>query len=143
MTNNAKPGEARVLSNPRIPWPKNRRGLAPPFIVSTRVENCVASSDGPGRDGFHSVLDFSDKDGDAVKRVPTGFMELALWFMAHKNPMLYLEAAKEIALRYPFVKFHLLGEGTLVNEIKNYIELNNLNVLYSIKKKTKSWYKNA
>jgi len=43
-----------------------------------------------------------------------------------KNPMLYLEAAKEIAAKYPFVKFHLLGEGTLVNEIKNYIESNNL-----------------
>ena len=43
-----------------------------------------------------------------------------------KNPMIYLEAAKSIAAKYPFVKFHLLGEGTLVNKIKTYIEMNNL-----------------
>ena len=40
--------------------------------------------------------------------------------------MLYLEAANEIILKYPVVKFHLLGEGTLVNEITNYIESHNL-----------------
>jgi glycosyltransferase involved in cell wall biosynthesis len=43
-----------------------------------------------------------------------------------KNPMLYLEAAKEIINKYPGVKFHILGEGTLVNEIRNFIESHNL-----------------
>ena len=43
-----------------------------------------------------------------------------------KNPMLYLEAAKEILKVHPHVKFHLLGEGSLVSEIKNYITENGL-----------------
>ena len=43
-----------------------------------------------------------------------------------KNPMLFLSAAKEILKKHPSVKFHLLGEGSLVNEIKDFIEANNL-----------------
>jgi len=43
-----------------------------------------------------------------------------------KNPLLYLEAAKVILKNHPDIKFHLLGEGSLVNEIKRYIEENNL-----------------
>ena len=43
-----------------------------------------------------------------------------------KNPMLYLETAKEILKRHPEVKFYLLGEGSLVDEIKEYIDSNNL-----------------
>jgi len=43
-----------------------------------------------------------------------------------KNPLLYLKAAGEILKSRPGVKFHLLGEGSLVNEIKQYIEENNL-----------------
>ncbi len=43
-----------------------------------------------------------------------------------KNPVLYLEAAKEIINKYPDVKFHILGEGTLVREIKEFIDSNNL-----------------
>jgi glycosyltransferase involved in cell wall biosynthesis len=43
-----------------------------------------------------------------------------------KNPMLYLEAAKEILKKYSDVKFHILGEGTLVREIKEFIDSNNL-----------------
>lgn len=43
-----------------------------------------------------------------------------------KNPMLYLEAAKKILLKYPKVKFYILGEGTLVYEVKDFIDLNNL-----------------
>jgi glycosyltransferase involved in cell wall biosynthesis len=43
-----------------------------------------------------------------------------------KNPLLYLEAAKAILKNHPDIKFHLLGEGSLVNEIKQYIEENNL-----------------
>lgn len=43
-----------------------------------------------------------------------------------KNPMLYLEAAKEILEKYPGVKFHLLGEGSLVDEINDFIIQNGL-----------------
>lgn len=43
-----------------------------------------------------------------------------------KNPLLYLQAVKEINQKYPGVKFHLLGEGSMVNEIKEFIEANNL-----------------
>ncbi len=43
-----------------------------------------------------------------------------------KNPMMFFEAAKEILKIHPEVKFHLLGEGSLVNEIKSFIDNNNL-----------------
>lgn len=43
-----------------------------------------------------------------------------------KNPMLFLEAVKIIHTEYPDIKFHLLGEGSLVNEINNFIRINNL-----------------
>lgn len=46
-----------------------------------------------------------------------------------KNPMLYLEAAKIIVKKYPFIKFNLLGEGlsSLHQDIKKFIDINNLN----------------
>lgn len=44
-----------------------------------------------------------------------------------KNPMMFLEAAKIIRRKYPEVKFHLMGEGSLVHEIKSFIEGNELN----------------
>jgi len=43
-----------------------------------------------------------------------------------KNPLMYLEAAREILKSRPDVKFHLLGEGTLVKEINDFIENNRL-----------------
>lgn len=43
-----------------------------------------------------------------------------------KNPLLYLEAAKEILEKYPEIKFHLLGEGSLVDEINEYIIQNGM-----------------
>jgi glycosyltransferase involved in cell wall biosynthesis len=43
-----------------------------------------------------------------------------------KNPMLYLEAAREITVKYPNVKFHLLGEGSMVSEIYDFIKKNSL-----------------
>lgn len=43
-----------------------------------------------------------------------------------KNPMLYLEAAIEVLRDFPNVKFHLLGEGSLVNTINDFISRNNL-----------------
>ena len=53
-----------------------------------------------------------------------------------KNPLLYLEVAKEILKSHSAIKFHLLGEGSLVNEIKQYIEVNNLgeNINFSFHK---------
>ena len=43
-----------------------------------------------------------------------------------KNPMLYLEAAREVLTDHPSARFHLLGEGSLVSEIMQYIADNNL-----------------
>ncbi len=43
-----------------------------------------------------------------------------------KNPMLYLETAKIVLSTHPDVKFHILGEGSLVNEIKAFIADNKL-----------------
>lgn len=43
-----------------------------------------------------------------------------------KNPMLYLESARNILSRHPEVKFHLLGEGSIVNELQQFISSNNL-----------------
>lgn len=43
-----------------------------------------------------------------------------------KNPMLYLEAARELLVEYPDIKFHLLGEGSLVSKINEYISANRL-----------------
>jgi glycosyltransferase involved in cell wall biosynthesis len=43
-----------------------------------------------------------------------------------KNPMMFLEAVKIINKKYPEIKFQLLGEGTLVHEIENFIAQNNL-----------------
>jgi glycosyltransferase involved in cell wall biosynthesis len=54
-----------------------------------------------------------------------------------KNPLLYLEAAKEILNKYPAIKFHILGEGTLVNEIKDFIDSNNISSSVNFK-----FYKN-
>jgi glycosyltransferase involved in cell wall biosynthesis len=43
-----------------------------------------------------------------------------------KNPLMYLEAAKQISMKYKGIKFHLLGEGTLIPEVENFINSNNL-----------------
>lgn len=43
-----------------------------------------------------------------------------------KNPVMYLEAAKIIHKEFPEVKFHLLGEGSLVYDIESFIAKNNL-----------------
>lgn len=43
-----------------------------------------------------------------------------------KNPLMYLDAARAVLTEYPHVKFHLLGEGSLVSVIKENIEKNGL-----------------
>lgn len=62
-----------------------------------------------------------------------------------KNPMLYLKAARDILKKHPGVKFHLLGEGTLVNEIKDFIEDNRLkeSVHFSFHPNPPEIFKNA
>jgi glycosyltransferase involved in cell wall biosynthesis len=44
-----------------------------------------------------------------------------------KNPILFLETAKIIHKKYPDIKFHLMGEGTLVKEIESFIREHELN----------------
>jgi glycosyltransferase involved in cell wall biosynthesis len=44
----------------------------------------------------------------------------------NKNPLLYLECAKELLKEFPDTKFHLLGEGSLVREINDFISANNM-----------------
>jgi glycosyltransferase involved in cell wall biosynthesis len=43
-----------------------------------------------------------------------------------KNPLMFLESAKTVHSKYPEVTFHLLGEGTLVPEIDNFITQNKM-----------------
>jgi glycosyltransferase involved in cell wall biosynthesis len=38
-----------------------------------------------------------------------------------KNPMLFLESAEEILKSHPEIKFHVLGDGTLAEEVRNFI----------------------
>jgi len=60
-----------------------------------------------------------------------------------KNPIMYLEAAKEILKYYPDIKFYILGEGSLVNEITRYIEFNKLekNIFFSFHKNPPDLFK--
>lgn len=44
----------------------------------------------------------------------------------NKNPLLYLEAAKQILKKYPEVKFYLLGDGILREKLERYIYENRL-----------------
>ncbi len=43
-----------------------------------------------------------------------------------KNPMLYLQAAKEILRKRSDVTFHIMGEGSLVKEVNDFIKQNEL-----------------
>jgi glycosyltransferase involved in cell wall biosynthesis len=44
----------------------------------------------------------------------------------HKNPLLYLSAAKAVLEKYPDVKFHILGEGSLTKEVEYFLSSNGL-----------------
>jgi glycosyltransferase involved in cell wall biosynthesis len=74
-----------------------------------------------------SFIDYSQCSAGDKKSAEGGF-EIAFSGRLEpgKNPLLYLEAAKEILKKYPHVRFHLLGEGPLVLELKNFIDTNNL-----------------
>lgn len=43
-----------------------------------------------------------------------------------KNPLLFLRGAQSILNKYTNVKFHLLGEGSLTDEVQNFISANKL-----------------
>lgn len=62
-----------------------------------------------------------------------------------KNPMLYLEAAKDILKKYPDIRFYILGEGSLVNEIRNFIDSNNLSgsIIFQFHKNPPEIFKNT
>jgi glycosyltransferase involved in cell wall biosynthesis len=67
---------------------------------------------------------------DYSKCVPGDKTKFEIAFAARlepdKNPMLFLEAAKEILQDFPETGFRLMGEGSLVNEVKNFIDSNDL-----------------
>ncbi len=62
-----------------------------------------------------------------------------------KNPILFLEAAKDLIKKYPDLKFHILGEGTLVNEVENFISANSLsaNINFQFHKNPPEIFKNT
>lgn len=53
-----------------------------------------------------------------------------------KNPIMFLEAALIVNKKYPEIKFHILGEGSLANEVSGFIRQNSLekNVNFSFHK---------
>lgn len=70
-----------------------------------------------------SFIDYSKCSAGAKNNLEVAF---ASRLEPDKNPMLYLESARRILKEFPSVKFHLLGEGSLVNEINKFILDNNL-----------------
>lgn len=70
-----------------------------------------------------SFIDYSKCSPSEKSKIEVAFCSR---LEADKNPMLYLDAAKEVLQKFPDIKFHILGEGTLVNEISGFIEKNNL-----------------
>jgi glycosyltransferase involved in cell wall biosynthesis len=76
-----------------------------------------------------SPCSFSDYSKCKVGDKRDFWVSYAARIFPDKNPMLYLEAAKIIVKKYPFVKFSLLGKGlaSLHQGIKKFIDINNLN----------------
>lgn len=70
-----------------------------------------------------SFIDYSKCKAGDKKNIKIAFCSR---LEPDKNPLLYLEAVKEITKIHPSVRFYLLGEGTLVYEIESYIKLNHL-----------------
>jgi glycosyltransferase involved in cell wall biosynthesis len=96
-----------------------------PFIVNGIFERNIKLNKGSINIASCSFSDYSKcVIGDKKDFV----VSYAARIFPDKNPMLYLEAAKIIIKKYPFVKFNLLGEGedSLQREMVEFVDLNEL-----------------
>ena len=71
---------------------------------------------------FVAPCSFIDYSKCSIGSKPDFEIAFAARLEPDKNPMMFLEAAKIIHSEFPAVKFRLLGEGTLVYKIENYIK---------------------
>ena len=94
-----------------------------PYILEGVKKRGVKLKDGSAYISRCSFIDYSKCSVGDKSKFEVAFCSR---MEPDKNPMLYLEAAKEILKKYPDVKFHIIGEGTLVREIKEFIDSNNL-----------------
>lgn len=70
-----------------------------------------------------SFIDYSKCKVGSKKNMEISF---ACRMEPDKNPMLYLDAAKTVLSSHPDVKFYILGEGSLVNEVKEFLSAKRL-----------------
>jgi glycosyltransferase involved in cell wall biosynthesis len=94
-----------------------------PFILEGVKNRGVEIKDDRVEIAPCSFADYSTCNIGEKKDVEVAFCARLEW---DKNPLMYLEAAKEILKKYPEIKFHLLGEGSLADKIKKFIDENGL-----------------
>ena len=75
---------------------------------------------------FVSPCSFTDYSNCELKDKSVFEAAFASRLEPDKNPMMYLEAARIICNKFPGVKFHIMGEGSLVNEVSGFIRQNSL-----------------
>lgn len=75
---------------------------------------------------------FTDNAGNSVKEKKK-IITFASRLTKFKNPILFLQVCKIISSARNDVRFRLLGSGELENEIKDFIDLNNLNKVLEFK----------
>ena len=94
-----------------------------PFIKNGVLERGLKLNTGRIRIAPCSFTDYSKCEVGKKESFEIAF---ASRLEPDKNPIMYLEAVKIISQKFPSLRFHLLGEGTLVYEIRDFIESNNL-----------------
>jgi glycosyltransferase involved in cell wall biosynthesis len=96
--------------------------LSPYILEGVRKRNIVIE------DNRYSITDCSAADYSKCMVGNKTAFEVAFCARLEpdKNPILYLQAAKEVLKEFPGIKFHILGEGSLVNEVNEFINSNNL-----------------
>ncbi len=94
-----------------------------PYILKGLKERNVKIKD---ENVYISTCSFTDYSRCTVGKKGSFEIAFASRLEPEKNPFMYLEAIKEISPRHPDVKFHLLGEGSMVNEITRFIQNNSL-----------------
>ena len=94
-----------------------------PFILDGVRKRNVKIKDGSAAVAPCSFIDYSKC---SVGDKSTFEVAFSARLEPDKNPMMFLEAAKVIHEKYPAVKFHLLGEGSLVYEIDSFIKKSGL-----------------